>query len=91
MAEFEELSFTDLQALLTAGTLTSRALTAWYLARIAALDQAGPLLKSVIEVNPEALAIADALDAERAAGRVRGPLHGLPLLVKDNLDTGDQL
>ncbi|MCC7359601.1 MAG: amidase [Anaerolineales bacterium] len=91
MAELEELSCTDLQARLTDGSLTSRALTAWYLARIAALDQAGPMLKSVIEVNPEALARAEALDEERSAGRGRGPLHGLPLLLKDNLDTGDQM
>src|SRR5215212_9629797 len=87
----EELSFTELQQRLSDGRLTSRGLTEWYLARIAAIDQAGPLLKAVIEVNPDALAMADALDAERQAGAVRGPLHGLPLLIKDNIDTADQM
>ncbi len=87
----EELNFSELQQRLSAGRLTSRGLTEWYLARIDALDQAGPLLKAVIEVNPDALALADALDAERQAGKLRGPLHGLPLLLKDNIDTGDQM
>jgi amidase len=62
-----------------------------YRARIRALDQAGPKLNSVIELNPEALAIAQALDAERKAGKVRGPLHGIPVLLKDNLDTADRM
>lgn len=68
------------------GTWTSRQITAGYLERIAALDDAGPRLAAVIEVNPRALADAEALDAERAAGRVRGPLHGIPVLIKDNID-----
>ncbi|NCW44424.1 MAG: amidase [Gemmatimonadaceae bacterium] len=74
-----------------AGTLTSRALTAAYLARIAAVDASGPTLKAVIEVNPEALRIAAERDAERRAGRIRGPLHGIPVLVKDNLDSADTM
>ena len=73
------------------GALTSRALTQAYLNRIASIDAAGPTLRAVLEVNPEALTIADACDAERKAGKVRGPLHGIPVLVKDNLDTADQM
>jgi len=81
-----ELSAADASARLAAGTLTSRALTEAYLARISAVDKAGPRLNSVIELNPQALTDAERLDAERAAGRVRGPLHGLPVLIKDNID-----
>ena len=66
-------------------------MTAAYLARIDAVDRAGPLLNSVIETNPDALAIADARDAERRAGTVRGPLHGIPVLIKDNIDSADQM
>jgi amidase len=84
-------SLTDLQARLASGELSARALAEHYLDRIARLDHAGPNLNSVIEVNPDALEIAEALDAERRAGRLRGPLHGLPLLLKDNLDTGDRM
>lgn len=69
-----------------AGTLTSRALTRAYLDRIAAVDDAGPLLNAVIDINPAALKEADARDAERRAGKARGPLHGIPVLVKDNID-----
>jgi amidase len=66
--------------------VTSRALTQAYLDRIAGIDDAGPRLNAVIEINPQALTEADALDAERKAGKVRGPLHGLPVLLKDNID-----
>ena len=68
------------------GKLTSRDLTQAYLDRIAAVDDAGPALHAVIELNPRALADAEALDAERKAGTIRGPLHGLPVLIKDNVD-----
>ena len=88
---FAELSVVALQSRMTTGALTSRALTAAYLARIDAVDRAGPLLNSVIETNPDALAIADARDAERRAGTVRGPLHGIPVLIKDNIDSADQM
>jgi amidase len=84
--DIAELSATDARDRMAAGTLTSRALTQAYLERIAALDDAGPRLDSVIELNPSALADADLLDAERKAGKIRGPLHGIPVLLKDNID-----
>jgi len=72
-------------------SLSSRALTERYLARIDTVDRSGPRVNSVIELNPDALAIAAERDAERAAGRVRGPLHGIPVLIKDNIDTADRM
>ena len=89
--ELEELSIAELQAGLTAGRWTARSLTESYLTRIAALDRQGPALHAVIETNPDALAIADALDAERKAKGPRGPLHGIPVLIKDNIDTADRM
>lgn len=88
---FAEATIDDLQRRMAAGELTARALTDAYLQRIAEIDQAGPKLNSVIEVNPEARAMAERLDAERRAGRVRGPLHGIPILLKDNIATADQM
>jgi amidase len=79
----------DQQAAMRAGTLTSEALVKEYLARIAALDRAGPRLNAVIALNPHALADARKLDAERKAGHVRGPLHGVPVLLKDNIESDD--
>ncbi len=81
-----ELAATEARDRMAAGTLTSHALTQAYLNRIAAIDDAGPRLNAVIELSPKALADADALDAERKAGKVRGPLHGIPVLLKDNID-----
>src|SRR5687768_2616556 len=81
-----ELSAADARDRMTAGTLTSEALTRAYLQRIADVDDAGPRLASVIELNPRAEDEARALDAERKAGKVRGPLHGIPVLIKDNID-----
>jgi amidase len=81
-----ELSATQAQQLMTEGKLTSGELTQAYLHRIAAIDDAGPMLNAVIELNPKALADATALDAERRNGKLRGPLHGLPVLIKDNVD-----
>ena len=81
-----ELSATDARDRMTAGTLTSEALTSAYLQRIADVDDAGPKLAAVIELNPRAEDEARALDDERRAGKVRGPLHGLPILIKDNVD-----
>jgi amidase len=76
---------------MAAGALTAHALVQAYLDRIGRIDRTGPTLRSIIETNPDALAIADQLDRERAQGRVRGPLHGIPIIVKDNIDTGDQM
>jgi len=86
-----EKSIAELQAEMTAGRVTAEQLTQDYLARIAEIDRAGPKLNAVLEINPDALAIARERDAERRAGKVRGPLHGIPFLVKDNLDTADRL
>jgi len=89
--ELEEATFADLQAGLAAGRWTARSLAEAYLGRIEALDRRGPMLRSVLEVNPEALALADALDAERHAKGPRGPLHGIPILLKDNIATADRM
>ena len=89
--EFDEATVAQLQERMASGELTSRQLTQAYLDRIEALDRQGPTLRSVIETNPEALSIAAALDAERMAEGVRGPLHGIPVLLKDNIDTADRL
>ncbi len=83
---FEEADIAGLQARMAKGELDSRALVQAYLDRIAAVDDAGPRLQAVIELNPQALQEADARDAERKAGKVRGPLHGIPVLLKDNID-----
>ncbi len=78
-------------AQMATGKLTSSSLVKQYLARIAAIDKAGPRLNAVIETNPDALAIAAEMDRERAAGKVRGPLHGIPVLLKDNIATADKM
>ena len=82
-----EKTIPELQAAMSEGTVTSRQLVESYLARIAAYDKQGPALNAIVALNPQALATADALDAERRAGRVRGPLHGIPVVVKDNYET----
>ncbi|MCP8891759.1 amidase [Sphingomonas faeni] len=87
----EEQSIDQLQAMMTAGKASSVDLVRAYLARIAAMDRNGPTLRSVIALNPDALAQAKALDAERKAGRIRGPLHGVPVLIKDNVETADAM
>ena len=83
---YEEATVAALQAQMASGALSSRTLTQAYLDRIAAIDDAGPTLNAVIETNPNALQDAEALDAERKAGKLRGPLHGIPVLLKDNID-----
>jgi amidase len=89
--ELNELTIEELQEKMKNGELSSRSLTEKYLKRIQEIDKKGPKLNSVIELNPDALAIADAMDDERKTGKVRGPLHGIPVLIKDNIDTGDQM
>jgi amidase len=89
--ELEELTIAQLQEGLRSGRWSARTLTAAYLQRIEEMDQRGPVLQHVLETNPDALAIADRLDQERRAGRVRGPLHGIPVLIKDNIDTADRM
>jgi amidase len=89
--ELEEATIAELQAAMRSGRHTARSLAETYLARIEAVDRGGPALTSVIEVNPDALAIAEALDAERRVRGERGPLHGIPVLVKDNIATKDRM
>jgi len=89
--EQDEVAIADLQAQMGSGKLTAHALAEKYLARIAEIDKQGPTLNSVIELNPDALSIADALDKERKEKRARGPMHGIPVLIKDNLDTADHM
>ena len=86
-----EASIADLQKAMQSGKLTSRALTQRYLDRIKAIDKAGPAINSVIEVNPDALKDAEAMDAERRKQGPRGPLHGIPVLLKDNIATKDRM
>src|SRR6187200_1850547 len=87
----EEASVARLQQWMREGRYTSRQLTDGYLDRIDALDRRGPALRAVIEINPDARAIADALDRERRDKGPRGPLHGIPIVIKDNIDTGDRM
>src|SRR3982075_2198136 len=86
-----EATVAQLQAEMASGRLTSEELTKEYLARIAALDQSGPGVNSVIELNPDALEMAKRADKLRKQGTVLGPLHGIPILLKDNIDTGDKM
>jgi len=87
--ELEELTIADLQQGMRAGKFTARGLCEQYLARIDACDRHGPAIRAVLETNPDALAVAAALDAERRAKGPRGPLHGIPVLIKDNIATAD--
>ncbi len=89
--ELDEATIADLQAGMASGKYSARSITEMYLTRIQRIDAQGPALKSVIQVNPEAEALADAADRQRKARHVRGPLHGIPVLIKDNIDTGDHL
>ena len=89
--DLDELSIAQLQQRMESGQETARSIAQKYIARIDAIDRSGPALRSVLQVNPDALTIADALDAERKSGRVRGPLHGIPVLLKDNIATADKM
>jgi amidase len=86
-----EVTIDVLQQKMQSKEYTSRSITELYLKRIDDIDKNGPKLNSVIELNPDALSIADAMDKERASGKVRGPLHGIPVLIKDNISTGDKM
>ncbi|HWB26161.1 MAG TPA: amidase [Chitinophagaceae bacterium] len=86
-----EATIEGLQDKMKSGELTSRSITEMYVKRIDAIDKNGPKINSVIELNPDALSIADAMDSERKAGKLRGPLHGIPVLIKDNISTGDKM
>jgi len=89
--ELEEMSVAELREGMRSGRFTSRSLTAAYLKRIDDVDKSGPSINSIIELNPDALSIAESLDAERKAKGERGPLHGIPVLIKDNIDTADRM
>ncbi len=89
--DLQEITIEGLQALYKTGKTTCVQVTEYYLQRITAIDQSGPALNAVIEINPDALIIAKAMDMARAAGTSRGPLHGIPILIKDNINTADKM
>ncbi len=87
----EEITIDELQQKMASGEQSSKSITKMYLKRIQDIDKNGPELNSVIEINPDAIAIAEKMDAERKAGKLRGPMHGIPVLIKDNINTGDKM
>ena len=89
--DLDEATVDDLQDAMKAGSETAESITAKYLARIEEIDRKGPTLRSVIEVNPDAMEIAEAADEERQQSGARGPMHGIPVLIKDNIETGDSM
>jgi amidase len=89
--DLDEVTVSDLARRMERGQDTARSIAEKYLTRIEAVDRAGPGLRCIIETNPDALAIADQLDRERAEGKIRGPLHGVPVLIKDNLASADRM
>lgn len=91
MINMEELTVAEISRMLAEGEISSRQLVLNYMERIAFYDKSGPMLNSVLELNPDALFIAEAMDRERAKGRLRSPLHGIPILIKDNINTHDKM
>ncbi|PYS46939.1 MAG: amidase [Acidobacteria bacterium] len=91
LADLEEVTIAELQNEMKSGRNSARSIVEKYLTRIARLDKRGPAVNSIIELNPDALSIAEALDRERKAKGARGPLHGIPVLIKDNIDTADRM
>jgi amidase len=89
--DLEEITIAELQDGMKSGKYTARSIVECYLARIDSIDKQGPTLRSVIEVNPDALKIADELDRERKEKGARGPMHGIPVVIKDNIDTADKM
>ncbi|MHA1212203.1 MAG: amidase family protein, partial [Candidatus Heimdallarchaeota archaeon] len=87
----KEYSITELQELMVDGKITATKITEKYLNRIKEIDKAGPKINSIIEINPDAIQIAERLDDERKNGNIRGPLHGIPVIIKDNIGTADKM
>ena len=87
----KEMTIAEMLQKMAAGELSARSLAGTFLRRIEEIDRSGPMMSAVIEINPDALEIADELDAERRSHGPRGPLHGIPILLKDNIDTGDRM
>ena len=83
----KEYTITEIQALMEKGKLTAKILTEMYLNRISEIDKRGPKLNSIIEINPDAMKIAETLDEERKNKKIRGSLHGIPVIIKDNINT----
>ena len=89
--DYTESSVAELQDQMHRGQLSAEKLVGWYLDRIAAIDKSGPSLNAVLEINPDAMQIARALDEERRESGPRGPMHGIPVILKGNIDTADQM
>jgi amidase len=89
--DFNEISITELQELMNSGKLSSEQLSTWYLKRISEIDKNGPEINAIIELNPDAISIAKQMDEERKTGKLRSMMHGIPVLLKDNIDTADQM